>query len=686
MPYSANPALLATAQGNRAQASGYVNSFSDTSVNGYQHGLFYIAPGVRSRYTANTWYDLVVLSNGNKMRFRWYRYEDMWLQADIYFTYSDNSTIFTLGWSSWNDSEFDEMGFDIIFFYNESYRMQTYHPDNSANQWTAFSNQAVRTFIEGAEPIIYNWSPVEQLAGNNGQFRMNLSQIKAEYIGDGNTETITTDPDHFVFSAESLIGPVITRLALNEETTILFSGENFATAKVTSITSNYLYTYNLKFYFTETTPILTITGLMTTPRDQSRFSFIIDRHYQAAAFDPIIIYENLQDETEYKYNDSRWPLPSAEDLLDLYVWLTATGEEIEGPYDTGTTDDGGVPGQPRPQDHIHTGPLPTTSGLDVGFLTLYQPTAVQLASIANFLWSDDVIDNIKKYFGNVSDNILALYSLPFTPEAAPFSGSALPSKKFKVGNCQKDDLTVKFVNTRYFDVDMGSVPIDKLWGAYLDYAPYTSCQVYLPYLGLHSLDIDELMSAADMDGYMPSEQGCTLSLLYRVDILTGIIVAQLKVSNSKISDEIRYQFSGKVGFNVPMTGQTYASLIQGIVTSGAGLISTLATSGMAAPMVAGSAALAGTIMAQKPNVERIGNISGDASMLSHQVPYIILSTPNKPQLIGQEKFTGFPSYKTGLLSTFSGYTECIDAHVEGITCTEEERAEIISLLKAGVII
>lgn len=546
------------------------------------------------------------------------------------------------------------------------------------------ANNYNQQFFDGSIAPVYTWSPFEQLSGNNGQFRMNLAQIKAEYIGDGATETVTTDETRFIINSEALISSLITRLPLNEERIVLYCGHHFATAKVTSILSNYLYTYDLKFYFAENLPLFSYTGLMATTGVESYFSFIIDSVNQAAAFDEILKYETLPGVIEYKYNAQ--PLPTQEQMLDLYVWLSTNGEESEGPYDTGTTDDGGEPGQHRPQDHIQTQPLPTTSGLDVGFLTLYMPTAVQLSAIANYLWSDDVIDNIKKYFGNVSDNILALYSLPFTPEEAPFSGSSLPSKKFKVGNCEKDDLTVKFVNTRYFDVDMGSVQIDKLWGAYLDYAPYTSCEIYLPYLGLHSLDIDELMSAADMNGYMPTEQGCTLSLLYRVDILTGIIVAQLKITNSKITNEIRYQFTGKVGFNIPLTGQTYASLIQGIITSGAGLISTLATSGLTAPMIAGSAAISGTILAQKPNVERIGNISGDASMLSHPTPYIVLSTPNKPELIGQEKFTGFPSYKSGKLSSFSGYTEVLEAHVENIACTEEERSEILTLLKAGVIL
>ena len=73
-------------------------------------------------------------------------------------------------------------------------------------------------------------------------------------------------------------------------------------------------------------------------------------------------------------------------------------------------------------------------------------------------------------------------------------------------------------------------------------------------------------------------------------------------------------------------------------------------------------------------------------MMACQNPYLIRHVPNKPKIGEQEIFTGFPSYKTGTLSEFDGYTECIEAHVEGISCTETERDMIIDLLKNGVIL
>lgn len=525
----------------------------------------------------------------------------------------------------------------------------------------------------------YEWQPVTHLAGNNNQFYLDLAQIDESIIGDGETPASTTDASKFVLPDGADISRLLANVPNNTETTIAYSGHHFMTVTrryvVTETDHNLIY-YTFKFYYDDNPPVYTSPefAINDPPTSRQYLSFIIDDEHEVAALDIITKYPLIG---SYTYNNTA--LPDAQDLNDIWYWLSTNGGHTEDdPYATGSTDDGGTPGNPRPQDHINDSPAPTLSGLNLGIVTLYQPTDTELAAISSFLWSDDVLDNFKKYFNNFADNIMALYILPFTP-------SGLSTKIFKVGKMASEDPSlqaVKFCTQRYYDIDMGSVEIGQRWGSYLDYAPYTKVEVYLPYCGIHSLDIDELMSPSKTDGTLPIEQGCTLSLKYRLDILTGVIVAKLLING-----DVRYQFNGKVGSNTPLTGQTYTNWIGSIITAGAGAAMTIASGGMTAPMVAGAAAsVAGTVLAQKPNVESVGNISGDASMLATNVPYVRISSPNKPLLKNQEVFTGYPSYKSGTVGSFSGYTEFVDAHVEGISCTEEERAEIISLLKAGVII
>ena len=522
----------------------------------------------------------------------------------------------------------------------------------------------------------YTWESLPQLSGNAGMFLMDLSTIDDSLIGDGSTPYETFDASGFVLVPQSDLYSIVQNLLNGQEVPVIYCGDNYVTATrrttyVDSVTTVYV---TLKFYFRSDVLIYTTPELIvystTTGISRDYFSMIYDEDQEVAATDIIQYWEDTG-----KIGINEYSLPSDEQMRALYIWLQDNGQEREqiSPYDTGTTDNGGDPGTPTPQDHITDSPLPTLGGLDLGVVTLYLPSTEQLQSIAAFLWSDNVLDNFKKYFNNFADNLLSLYVLPFAPPG-------LNTKTFKVGNMVSEVTGVKFCTTRYIDRNMGTFDLKKLWDSYLDFSPYTRVEIYLPYLGLHSLDTDELMCPARMDGTLQRGLGSVLSLTYRLDLLTGVIVAKVKVNG-----EIRYQYEGRVGLTIPLTGQTYAQMAQAIVQAGAGVATTIASGGLTAPLTA-AAAVTGTVNASKPNVERIGNISGDASMLATNVPYLIVTRPNKPLLDEQEIYTGFPSYKSGTLGNFSGFTQVIEAHVEGISCTEEERTLILKWLKEGVII
>ena len=566
-----------------------------------------------------------------------------------------------------------------------TYRGIIYIYQTSDNAWTVKFNRPSTELsaVLGVNVTpVYNWLPLPHLAGNSGQFQMDLSTLNASIIGDGETANSTNDHTKYTISSQSSIYNMLVNVLDNQETTVAYCGDNYMTVTrryVAGTAVNLIY-FTLKFYFRSGTLIYTSPEFdVNADHSNDRLlSIIYDTTHQVATLDLIT---TLSGTDGIFYNNSA--LPNDTILSAMYIWLQDNGVVHTGPYDTGTTDDGGEPGNPRPQDHITDSPLPTKGGLNMGLVTLYLPSDSQMADIAAFLWSDSVLDNFKKYFNNFADNILSCYSLPFTPDN-------LPTKAFKVGNMVSDTITdVPYTTVRAFDIDMGSVTIDKLWDSYLDFSPYTKAEIYLPGLGLHSLDIDEIMCPTRLDGSVPDRLGTVLNLVYRLDVLTGVVVAKLKVrvytKSGGYTDQIRYQFSGRIGYNIPLTGQTYASMVQGILTAGAGVATTIASGGLTAPMTA-AATVTATVQASKPNVERIGNISGDASMLATNVPYLILSSPNKPELVGQGNFTGFPSYKRGTLAGFTGYCEVLECHVEGMSATDTEKEMILSLLKAGVII
>ena len=540
--------------------------------------------------------------------------------------------------------------------------------------------EADELYINNVYTQFFEWRAWNKINGNNGQYRCNLTMLKNDSIGDFSTYVPAFEEDFSRITSESSIWNYYQNSQYDVENVIAWSGVNWLTLTCSEVTGQpNEVKFTFKFYIksvSETIPVYTYEEVIlfqgVTPSRNYYLSFVHDDENQAAVFLPIK-YSPLVVLSPYGYGNTS---PTDDEMLYLWQWLQSSNAgDPEYPYDTGTTDNGGTPTTDTlPNDLMPTVTVPTLAGTLSGLFTIYCPDDTDLANIATFLWSDNVIDNFKKYFNNFSDNIIALYVLPYKP-------SNLPTKAFKVGRITSDTITsVEYVTARFVTIDMGEITLGGCWDSYLDFSPYTKFNVYLPGIGIEALDADDIIAPLDKNKNFGNELGSTISLQYNLDLMTGIVVAYVKING-----QIRYQFSGKIGYSIPLTGETHRTLLQGFAMATAGAIGTIASGGTAAPFAA-AAASAAIINAMKPDVYRGSNLSGDAASLCYETPYLIRRLPNKPQLVNQDRFTGFQSYKTGLLSEFSGYTEVEEVHAEGFVCTEEERQEIIELLKKGVIL
>lgn len=303
--------------------------------------------------------------------------------------------------------------------------------------------------------------------------------------------------------------------------------------------------------------------------------------------------------------------------------------------------------------------LPTVSAASTGFISLFNPTLSQLNELASYLWSDLFeIDGWKKLFADPMDAILGLSILPVP---IPTSGP----KEVKVGNIGTG-ISLNVASTQFVEVECGSINVNEYWGAYLDYSPYTQCQIYLPYVGTRPISVDEIM-------------GKTINVKYHVDILTGACCCFIKCG-----DSVLYTFNGQCSIPIPINSANYTSVINGIISVAASVGSMIATGGASAPLAVPH--LASTVANQmKPNIEKSGAISGSGAVLNIQTPYLILTRPRQALPKDQNTFTGYPSFLTVTLGELSGYTEVYNIHLENIPATADELSEIETLLKGGVI-
>lgn len=335
-----------------------------------------------------------------------------------------------------------------------------------------------------------------------------------------------------------------------------------------------------------------------------------------------------------------------------------TGDDPFGPGgDSGTGGGGGDFDNTSTPVEIPN--LPTISASSTGFISLFNPSLSELNNLASYLWSDLFdIDGWKKIFADPMDAVLGLSILPVS---IPSGGI----KEVKVGNIGTG-ISLTIAATQFVEVDCGSIDVNEYWGAYLDYEPYTQAQIFLPYIGTRPISVDEIM-------------GKTVRVVYHVDILTGACCCFVKCG-----DSVLYTYNGQCSIPIPITGANYTSIINGVINIAASVGSLVATRGTSAPTaVPGIASSA--INQMKPSIEKSGAISGSAGILNMQTPYLILIRPRQALPSKQNEFIGYPSLVTVQLAELTGYTEVQSIHLENIPATQEELAEIQSLLKGGVI-
>ena len=316
--------------------------------------------------------------------------------------------------------------------------------------------------------------------------------------------------------------------------------------------------------------------------------------------------------------------------------------------------------------------LPPTVSAWNKFFTVYSVTPAQLNSFADFCWSPDLIDTMLKFYTSPSDAVLGLMFVPFEPQV---SGG----REIYLGNVPSG-VTAATVSRQFQRLDCGSIFIPEATKTYLDYDPYTKCQIYLPFIGMRQLSMDDFV-------------GKNMGVQYVIDMMTGACVAHVLANGS-----IRYSFAGSCGISVPITSQDLSQGILTAATTAAGAVATLATGGAAAPAAgamattsygltnAASAISSGASLANavKPVMSHGGSVGSATGWMGPAKPFIIVQYPNIAKAQNQKDWQGYPTFRGSQVGGFTGYTQFEAIKLKATKATQEEQEEILSLLKGGV--
>lgn len=287
---------------------------------------------------------------------------------------------------------------------------------------------------------------------------------------------------------------------------------------------------------------------------------------------------------------------------------------------------------------------------------IFNPTQGEVDALGQYLWSSTNIEDILKLFQSPLDGIIALFKLYATPLTGGHEG-------IKLGYLSTG-VSAAVVTRQVVTVDCGEIDVPLVKQNATDYPPYTTIQIYLPFIGIEPLNAYDLV-------------GSQLACQYRVDCYTGACIAQLIVKRDNMTAKL-YEFSGNCAQQIPLTSGNFLQLAGNIISG--------AISGAVHGGAVGAAVGAGSSLIHS-NVEvgRSGNLSANAGMLGSRVPYIIITRAISADATNYSYFYGYPANKNVYLRNCRGYVRVKDIILH-TSATEAEKAEIERLLKEGVYI
>lgn len=326
-----------------------------------------------------------------------------------------------------------------------------------------------------------------------------------------------------------------------------------------------------------------------------------------------------------------------------------------------------------------------------GFIHVYNPTPAEFVAFGSWLWVTYADATIDKILNNPFDGVIGAHELYATPNT---SGSDNIRSAFLT--CPT---TAALVPNRYSEIDCGTVIVPEFYGNYLDYSPYSQAYIYLPFIGINEVSIDDIV-------------GHAVKIIYRVDSYSGSCIAMIFVAKDGYQN-LCYQFAGSCSVEVPMAGGSQAAIkagemqaeayaragIANAALSGAAAIgSGLAAGGVAGGLLGGLSMLGGVAgawysgqrnldaarIANKSSVQHSGQFGASHGAMGKKEPFIIIRNPIQVKVTNYNEDYGYPAHKRVIIGGCSGYLRVREVNVISAHATDEEKMAIEAALKNGV--
>ena len=259
-----------------------------------------------------------------------------------------------------------------------------------------------------------------------------------------------------------------------------------------------------------------------------------------------------------------------------------------------------------------TEPQPVEPTEELPFVNIYNPTQAQLVDAANALFMNFDTGNVV----DINPYIVSIHKV-FVPVS---TDEAFQPIKFGKYNTQVNS---KVVNKKVSRVSCGKVTVPELYHNALDYSPFTTVRIWLPFLGFYDLSIDELSNKE-------------IELTYSIDLVNGKALAE--ISND---DGVIYRFVGTAYAQEPYHTESLNNMSTAYING--------------------------------------------AYNMADFTPYLLIERPINLTPSNND-LEGLPTYKVVTIGDMKGYLRCRKVFATDMIATEAEKNEIEALLHDGVLV
>lgn len=340
-----------------------------------------------------------------------------------------------------------------------------------------------------------------------------------------------------------------------------------------------------------------------------------------------------------------------------------------------------------PPPNVPIVPIPTGSDSVNGLIAVYHPTPNELYNFSRWLWVTYAdASNLNLIWNNPFDGVIGCHELYCTP-------TDIGRRNIKCGFL--DSGINSAIISRYTSINCGNIVVPEYYGNYLDYSPYTSVHIYLPFIGIVQVDADDII-------------GHAVNITYHIDEYNGSCIAMITVAK-KVNingqdveySNLVYQFEGNCSVEVPLSGGSQANIKIAAMT---GIMQTVMSTvgGAFGGMMSGNPAMAvgggvmglaqgltsgaSSLMHAKSSVQHSGQFGASYGAMGVKKPFIIIQRPIQVQVPNYNLEYGFPAHKFVRIGSCTGYLRCREVNVISPRATNEEKARIEEMLKTGVFV